>query len=284
MTVAGQPRIRTGVPFGGESTRAGAATPPRRAATYRAPVTRVLLLGGTTEASALAGRLAVRPDITVITSFAGRTAAPVHPPGEVRIGGYGGSAGLARYVRDAGIDVLIDVTHPFAAHMRWNAVEAAEAIGVPRLRIERPAWRSEPDDDWRSVADLDGAASAAAGFDRVFLTTGRQELEPFAGCSGTWFLVRAIEPPDRLPLEQAVVLLARGPFAVDDEVALMRHHRIDAVVTKNSGGAATHAKVVAARRLSLPVVMVERPPSPPGPQVATIDEAVRWLDQVARAG
>jgi precorrin-6A/cobalt-precorrin-6A reductase len=244
---------------------------------------RVLLLGGTSEASGLARRLASRRGVTVTTSFAGRTSAPVAPAGLTRVGGFGGAAGLAGHLRDERVDVLIDATHPFAARMRWHAAAAAADAGVPRLRVERPAWAPVAGDRWVTVADLPAAAAAVTGggFRRVFLSTGRTELAPFVACDGVWFLVRSVEPPDDMPLAAAEVVLARGPFAVADELALLRGRAVEAVVTKNSGAAATAAKLAAARRLGLPVVMVQRPPSPPGPTAATVDEALAWFDQVA---
>lgn len=242
---------------------------------------RVLLLGGTSEASALARALDARPGVAVTTSFAGRTSAPTAPAGATRVGGFGGPEGLAAHLRAERVDVLVDATHPFAAHMRWHAAAAAGAVGIPRLRVERPAWQPGPGDSWVAVADLDAAARAVAdgGYRRVFLSTGRTELAPFARCAGVWFLVRSVEPPDGLPLADAEVVLARGPFTVEGELALLRDHAIDAVVTKNSGADATAAKLAAARRLGLPVVMVERPDSPPGPLVSSVDAALAWLDE-----
>jgi precorrin-6A/cobalt-precorrin-6A reductase len=244
------------------------------------PSRRVLILGGTSEASALARALADRDDVEVTTSYAGRTSAPTAPAGRTRVGGFGGAAGLAEYLRADGVDVLVDATHPFAARMRWHAVEAARAVGTPRLRVERPAWEPGEGDRWVRVADLAAAARAvtAGGYRRVLLTTGRTELAPFAACPGAWFLVRSIETPDPQPLPRAEILLARGPFTVPGELALMSEHRIDAVVTKNSGGAATAAKLVAASELGLPVVVVDRPPSPAGPLVRSIDDALAWID------
>ena len=243
---------------------------------------RVLVLGGTTEASGLARALADRPGVEVTTSFAGRTTAPAAAAGRARVGGFGGADGLATYLRDEGVDVLVDATHPFAARMRWHAVAAAEATGVSRLRVERPAWAPEPGDRWTVVADLDAAAAAvrAGRYRRVLLTTGRTELAPFAVCRDTWLLVRSVEAPDPAvlaTLADAEVLLARGPFTVEGERALLDERAIDAVVTKNSGGAATGAKLVAARERGLPVVLVDRPPSPPGPRAETVAEALAWL-------
>jgi precorrin-6A/cobalt-precorrin-6A reductase len=244
---------------------------------------RILILGGSTEASALARHLAPLPGCEVVVSYAGRTRERVETPGEVRVGGFGGVDGLGRYLRDTGVDVLLDATHPFAAQMPFHAAAAGDATGVARLRVCRPAWTPVPGDRWRPVRDLDGAAAALGdlGARRVFLTTGRQELGPFAALTGVWFLVRAIEPPDPMPLPDARVVLARGPFAEADEVALLTDHRIDAVVSKNSGGTAAVAKLTAARRLGLPVVMVDRPPAPAGPVAATVDDALAWLAGVA---
>ena len=243
---------------------------------------RVLVLGGTSEASALARALAAAPGVAVTTSFAGRTTAPTAPAGATRVGGFGGPEGLAAYLRAERVDVLVDATHPFAAHMRWHAAAAAAEVGVPRLRVERPPWAPVAGDRWTGVADLETAAEAVrtAGYARVFLSTGRTELAPFARCDA-WFLVRSVEAPDDLPLARAEVVLARGPFELDDELALLRAHGIDAVVTKNSGADATGAKLAAARTLGLPVVMVERPPSPDGPRAATADEALAWVYGVA---
>src|SRR5262245_11322586 len=182
---------------------------------------RVLILGGTTEASALSRALAPRDGLDVVTSFAGLTDEPRAPAGRTRVGGFGGAEGLANYLRAERIDVLVDATHPFAAQMRWNARTAADEIGVPRIRVERPAWRAQPGDAWISVPDLDGAADTVQAHRRVFLTTGRKELAPFAECRDTWFLVRSIERPDPMPLAQAEVVLDRGPFTVEGERALL---------------------------------------------------------------
>jgi precorrin-6A/cobalt-precorrin-6A reductase len=251
--------------------------------------TRLLLLGGTTEASGLARRLADDPAWEVTTSLAGRTAKPAPLPGAVRVGGFGGSTGLATYLRAQAVDVVVDATHPFAAVMRWHAFEACDLVGVPRLRIERPPWEAQPDDAWRhveSVAEagtLLAAGGAPGPSSRVFLSTGRVDLSAFAPAADgeRWFLIRSIDPPDPQPLAPAEVVLAKGPFALDDELALMRRHRIDLLVSKNSGGTAAAAKLVAARELRVPVLIVDRPPSPPGPLVETVEHAVAWLAQLA---
>jgi precorrin-6A/cobalt-precorrin-6A reductase len=248
-------------------------------------MTRVLLLGGSTEASALARELGARPGIDLTVSYAGRTRERTATPGAIRVGGFGGIDGMVDYLRDERVDLLVDATHPFAAQMPHHAVAAARRAGVPTLRVCRPPWAAGPDDRWQSVPDLDAAAEAlrAQGNVRVFLTTGRQELEPFARVPDAWFLVRAIEAPAVQPLSRASVVLARGPFAEEEERALMVEHRIDVVVSKNSGGGAAAAKLVAARSLGLPVVMVARPPAPDAPTVPTVDDALVWVDAQAAA-
>jgi precorrin-6A/cobalt-precorrin-6A reductase len=247
---------------------------------------RVLLLAGSTEASSIARRLeSAADDDDVIVSFAGRTRERVALPGRVRVGGFGGPSGLARYLEEEGVGAVVDATHPFAARMPWNAAEACATCGVPRLRVCRPPWVARPRDRWCAVDDLEAATTAIEqlGVRRVFLTTGRQELAPFARLRDVWYLVRAIEPPDPMPLVNAHVVLARGPFDESSEFELMRRHRIEAVVAKNSGGDAAAAKLAAARRLGLPVVMVERPPMPAGPRVTGVDDALAWLDRVRAA-
>lgn len=214
----------------------------------------------------------------VISSLAGRVAEPVLPPGEVRTGGFGGAAGLAGWLRHHPVDALVDATHPFAATMTVHAAEAAAATGTPLLRLQRPGWTPEPGDDWRWVDSLEEAAAVVGGFSSVFLTTGRQGLGAFIGLRGR-VLVRSIDPPSPPLPEGTEVVLARGPFAVENELALMRLHGIDVVVTKDSGGDMTVAKLTAARELCIPVVLVRRPPMPDGVAVvATVEEARDWIE------
>ena len=242
---------------------------------------RVLLLGGTSEASRLARLLAERDDLVVVTSLAGRTATPAVQPGVMRVGGFGGTEGLAAYLRAEGIALVVDATHPFAAVMRWHAFDACRELGLPRLRVERPAWQPVPGDRWTRVASIDSAAaSVAAGrSSHVFLTIGRTELAAFsvAADGRRRWLIRLIDPPEDLMLAPARVVLNRGPFSEEGETELMAGAGIDLLVCKNSGGEATAAKLSAARRLGLEVVMVDRPGSPPGPRAAGADEAVRWV-------
>ena len=237
---------------------------------------RVLVLGGTGEARRLATAL-VAEGVDVLSSLAGRVADPVVPPGEVRVGGFGGAAGLTAWLQAHPMQSLVDATHPFAATMTASAAAAADATGIPLLRLQRPGWTPRPGDDWRWVDTPAEAALAVAGFGSVFLTTGRQGLGGFAGLTGRC-LVRSVDPPDPPLPERTTVVLARGPFAVSDELALMRQHGVDVVVTKDSGGGMTAAKLAAARRLGVPVVLIRRPPLPPGvPTVATVEEAVAWV-------
>jgi precorrin-6A/cobalt-precorrin-6A reductase len=237
---------------------------------------RVLVLGGTGEARRLAMAL-VAEGVDVLSSLAGRVADPVLPPGEVRIGGFGGAAGLTAWLRAHPVQAVVDATHPFAATMSASAAAAAEATGIPLLRVQRPGWTAEPGDDWRWVDSLEQAAAAVRGFGSVFLTTGRKSLGAFAGLTACC-LVRSVDPPAPPLPERTVIVLARGPFTVEEELALFREHGIQAVVTKDSGGGMTAAKLTAARVLGLPVVLVRRPPAPQGvPQVGTVEEALAWL-------
>lgn len=241
--------------------------------------TRLLLLGGTGEAASLAARLADEPRIEAITSLAGRTRTPTAIAGRTRTGGFGGVEGLAAYLADNKIDLLIDATHPYAAHMPHIAAEACARVGVPRLRLLRAPWAPAPGDRWIAAADLAAAAAALPDVARrVFVTTGQQDLEAFAPLTDTWFLVRLIEPPGApLPLARCEIRLARGPFRAETEADLLRDHRIEAVVSKNSGGEGTYGKIAAARILSLPVIMIARPPQPAGETVAHVDACLAWL-------
>jgi len=247
---------------------------------------RVLLLAGSTEASAIAREVDGRGGYELIVSFAGRTKSRVDMPGEVRVGGFGGIDGLVAYLRAERVDALIDATHPFAATMPHHASEACRIAGVAGVRVCRPPWSPGAGDQWHAVADLDAAAAAieSLGARRVFLTTGRQELVPFAGLDDVFFLVRTIEPPDPMPLPSATVILDRGPFDLAAERRLLVDHDIDLVVSKNSGGSATAAKLEAARELGIPVVMVDRPAPADLSTVATAADALAWLAELDQGG
>jgi precorrin-6A/cobalt-precorrin-6A reductase len=237
----------------------------------------VAILGGTGEARELAGRLAGRSDLRVVSTLAGRVREPRLPVGEVRIGGFGGPARMADWLRAEHVDAVIDATHPFAERISASAVEAARLAGVPVLLLRRPGWTARDGDDWRWVASLDDAAALLTALgERVFLTTGRQGLAAFAG-SDRWFLVRCVDPPEPPLPARMRLLLSRGPYDLDGELAVMREHRVDVLVTKDSGGDHTQAKLVAARTLGLPVVIVRRPAPPDVPAVHTVGDAVSWL-------
>ncbi|MBC7271171.1 MAG: cobalt-precorrin-6A reductase [Streptomyces sp.] len=224
----------------------------------------VLVLGGTTEARELATALAAHPGVRVTTSLAGRVARPGAVAGEVRTGGFGGAEGLTAWLRERRVDALVDATHPFAAAITANAARAAAATGVPAVVLRRPGWRPGPGDHWHTASTLANAAELLPGLGtRVFLTTGRLGLAAFAHLTDLHFVVRSVEPPAPPLPPHLDVVLARGPFTVADESALLRERRIDVLVTKDSGGAATSAKLTAARELGLPVIMVNRPPLPP---------------------
>jgi precorrin-6A/cobalt-precorrin-6A reductase len=239
----------------------------------------LLILGGTGEAAELAHQTATRPGLKVTTSLAGETRNPACLKGAVRSGGFGGVDGMVDYVREAGVDLVVDATHPFAAVISHNVAKACSAVGLPHVHLVRPLWIRQEGDTWIEVDDLTQAAVAVAG-QRAFLTIGRVELGCFAGMEDTWFLVRVIDPPaEPPPLANHHIIEGRPPFSIVDESALMSDHKIDVVVSKNSGGAATYAKIAAARSLALPVVMVRRPPPPDGPLVASVEEILAWLDK-----
>lgn len=236
---------------------------------------RLLLLGGTAEARALAARL--HPDVDVISSLAGRVPDPALPAGEVRIGGFGGADGLAAWLTENRITAVVDATHPFAATITAHADTACRRLGVPAVVLARPAWphgRAIVVSSDREAADV----VSGRGFSRVFLTTGRSGTAAFAGV-GAWFLIRAVTAPEAstLPTRHQLVL-SRGPYRYDDELALMREHGIDALVTKNSGGDMTRAKLEAADALGVAIVMVDRPALPDSAEtVSTVEAALDWV-------
>lgn len=242
-----------------------------------APAT-VLILGGTREARDLATLLADQPSLRVVSSLAGRVRDPALPVGEVRTGGFGGPDGLAAWLLEQRVAVVVDATHPFAATISVSAAAACAATGVPLLGLAREPWTPGHDDRWHEVDSLADAAALLPGLGRrVFLTTGRQGLAAFAAVNRAWFLIRCVDPPDGPLPADARVILARGPYDAVAERALMAEHRIDVLVTKNSGGPLTSGKLTAAAELGLPVIMVRRPPRPDVPRRSTPDEAARWV-------
>ena len=245
-------------------------------------MTHLLILGGTAEAAALAARLA--GELRVTTALAGRTEHPGPLAGAVRIGGFGGAEGLAAWLVEHEVDLVVDATHPFAAAISAHAAEACARLGLPRLRLQRPPWRRDPRDRWIEVADAPGAARALARLGgRAFVTVGTRELPAFAGLDMVWLLIRLIAMPAVLPaLGPHEFILGRGPFALAEERRLLQRHHITALVTKASGGAATEAKILAAREADLPVVLIRRPPPPDGPIVDSVEDAAAWV--AARLG
>ena len=237
-----------------------------------------MILGGTGDAAALAEALAGEPSLHVINSLAGRTSAPRPLPGETRLGGFGGVRGLIDYLGDREVDLVIDATHPFAAAMSRHAAEACDHLGIPKLYLARPPWRAEDGDIWHEAADAGEAAALLETLgQRVFLSSGQQDLDVFAGLDDHWFLIRTLEPVSGVKPKQALCLEARGPFDEAEEIRLLETHRIDVLVTKASGGAATYSKITAARQLGLPVIMIRRPELPSGPSVGTVEAALEWL-------
>jgi precorrin-6A/cobalt-precorrin-6A reductase len=247
---------------------------------------RILILGGTHEAFQLAEQLSAQGGVDFISSLAGRTREPRLPEGQVRTGGFGGAEGLARYLRTERITHLVNATHPFAAQISANAVAAAETASIPLLRLLRPAWTARHDDRWfpaRHAAEAAELCRREGG--RILLTLGSGELNAFAEIYNVHFLVRMVDAPEGLPLHDYRVITARGPFSLQDELRLLAEHHIGLIVAKNSGGEATYAKVDAARRTGLPIVMIERPAialDPRSPAVAGVEDVVAWIRQQAR--
>jgi precorrin-6A/cobalt-precorrin-6A reductase len=248
-------------------------------------MTRLLLLGGTTEANLLARAIA-DAGLDGVYSYAGRTDAPMGQPIHMRVGGFGGVDGLIAYLTAEGITHVIDATHPFAAGMSANAVTACKAAGIPLVALERAAWVAAQGDNWLHVADLAAAAVALGATPRrVFLAIGRQHLEAFAGQPQHHYLVRLVDAPmGDLPLPQVRVIVARGPFTVAGDRGLMRDHGTQIVVAKNAGGKGAVAKIAAARALGLPVVMIDRPVIPVRDVVRTVAGVMDWLHHSARLG
>lgn len=245
---------------------------------------RILILGGTTEASELSGLLAGDARFEPTLSLAGRTRSPRLPPIPSRIGGFGGADGLRRWLGEHAIAAIIDATHPYAARISANAVAAAGA-GVPLGSIVRPAWPRVSGDQWRDAASPAEAASAIGVSPvRVFLSVGRLELSAFRAAPQHAYLARTIDPVGDAPLPPRITLVqSRGPFDVEGERRLLQEHAIDVVVSKNSGGLATYAKIEAARQLGLPVVMIERPEKASGHVLANAADALDWLTKLHRA-
>lgn len=242
---------------------------------------RVLILGGTTEASGLAHLLAADRRFETTLSLAGRTSNPRMQPVRTRIGGFGGADGLAAWLAQESIEAVIDATHPYADQISSNAVAACGQLAIPLTTILRPAWLPEPGDQWLTVASAEAAADALGPEPRrVFLSLGRLELGAFAASPHHHYIARTIDPPEGITLPADIRLMfERGPFDEQAEMALLKQERIDALVSKNSGGAATYAKITAARKLGVPVVMVARPHKLHGHVVHNAEAAAEWLEE-----
>lgn len=271
---------------------------------------KILILGGTGEANRLVPEILARfgSAVSITTSLAGRTRAPTTPIGRVRIGGFGGAVGLREYLEKEAIDLVVDATHPFARQISDNAVTACAGAyagtapdrhlpaphsnpAIQRLALTRPAWHPEHSDDWRMVQSLEDAATLLPRVGKTaFLTVGSQELDAFKSVEGVAFAIRMIDRPDAdnpnvnpapaiETTANTILILGKGPFNLEDEKALLETHKIDVLVTKNSGGDATYAKLLAARQAGIPVIMVERPTPPPGPIASTIEQALDWIAQ-----
>ncbi|TCV70488.1 precorrin-6A reductase [Neorhizobium sp. R1-B] len=240
----------------------------------------ILILGGTAEARKLAERLAGDTRFITTLSLAGRTRAPAEQPVPVRVGGFGGAEGLAAFIRENGVTILIDATHPYAAQISRNAAEAARFANIPLIALRRPAWTRDAGDRWIEVDSITGAVGALGETSRkVFLTLGRQELSPFETAPQHHYLIRSVDPVEPpLDVPHAIYLTSRGPFAEADEALLLAEHGIEMIVAKNSGGPSSYGKIAAARKLGIEVIMVRRPVLPDVPSVETIEDMLAWLD------
>lgn len=240
---------------------------------------RVLILGGTADANRLVAEIARDSRLDAVLSYAGRTESPTPPPIAWRVGGFGGVDGLVDYLRVEKIARVIDATHPFAAQMSANAITACALVNVPLLVLERAPWQRTSGDRWIEVDNIVAAAEAlGVARRRVFLGIGRQYLDVFAAHPQHHYLVRLVDPPRApLPLREADVIVARGPFDLAGDRAMLMEHRIDTVVARNAGGDAAYAKIEAARDLGLPVVMVRRPFIPAREKVEGVADVLRWL-------
>ncbi|MGR3460736.1 MAG: cobalt-precorrin-6A reductase [Roseovarius sp.] len=238
----------------------------------------LLILGGTTEARRLCSAVA-RAGLTGTVSVAGRVDRPAPQALPLRVGGFGGVAGLVDYLHRNDVTHLIDATHPFAAQMSANAVAACAETSVPLLALTRAPWQAQPGDRWQHMPDIAGAVAALNGPKRrVMLAVGRMHLAEFAAAPQHFHLLRLVDAPDGpLPLPDCHAVVGRGPFTVEGDMALMRYHRIEIVVSKNAGGTGAQAKIVAARRLGLPVIMIDRPAIPPRRETHSVDDVMRWL-------
>ncbi|MDA9545776.1 MULTISPECIES: cobalt-precorrin-6A reductase [unclassified Bradyrhizobium] len=245
---------------------------------------RALILGGTADASLLAAEIA-RAGIDAVYSYGGRTRAPADQPLPTRIGGFGGVSGLTDYIRREGITHVIDATHPFAAEMSRNAVEACAQTGTPLLALERAPWIKAAADTWLEVVDVNAAVAALPDAPaNVFLAIGRQHIAPFATKPQHAYTLRFVDPPEAPLPFAADVIVSRGPFTFDSELEMLRTRGISWIVARNSGGDGARAKIDAARRLGLPVIMISRPELPERRRVERVTDVMQWLGHSTRLG
>lgn len=250
---------------------------------------KLLILGGTGDASALIKKATSIAGLNITLSLAGRTetarnSSQTNSSIQTRIGGFGGIEGLIDYLQQNSIDLIIDATHPFAAQISHHGATAARTYGIPYLIIDRPQWEKKIGDNWLEVETIAAAAKILPNVaKRVFLTIGRQELATFAHLQDIWFLMRAIDSPEP-PIPRGEIILDRAPFALEKERKLLLKYKIEAIVSKNSGGDATYSKVFAARELGIPLIMIKRPSLPPADRVSSVEEALAWLDRNINLG
>lgn len=244
---------------------------------------RILILGGTTEARRLAEALAGRADLDIVLSLAGRTSDPAPQPVPVRSGGFGGSEGLARYLTDEAFDLLVDATHPFAARISANAADAVSRCGVAAFALRRPAWQPMPGDRWHAARNVPEAIAALGPSPRrVFLAIGRQEAHYANAAPFHHYWVRSVDPVEpALTVPDVAYIHAKGPFRLEDELAMLRQYGIEVIVAKNSGGSATYAKIEAARQLGIEVIMIERAQAAGLAVVETVEAALHHIDHLA---
>ncbi|MBR0971159.1 MULTISPECIES: cobalt-precorrin-6A reductase [Bradyrhizobium] len=247
-------------------------------------MTRALILGGTSDASLLAVEIA-RARIDAVYSYGGRTRAPADQPLPTRIGGFGGVRGLTDYIRAEAITHVIDATHPFAAEMSRNAIEACAETGTPLIALERAPWAQASGDNWIEVPDVNAAVVALPERPaNVFLAIGRQHIAPFATRPQHAYTLRFVDPPEAPLPFPADVIVSRGPFTLDAELEMLPARGIAWIVARNSGGDGARAKIDAARMLSLPVIMISRPELPERRRVESVAEIMQWLGHRACLG
>ncbi|MGY3551695.1 precorrin-6A/cobalt-precorrin-6A reductase [Bradyrhizobium sp. USDA 4472] len=239
---------------------------------------RALILGGIADANVLAAEIA-RVGIDAVYSYGGRTRVPADQPLPTRIGGFGGVSGLAGYIKRERITHVIDATHPFAAEMSRHAIEACAETGTPLIALERAPWSKTPGDIWIEASDVNAAAAALPEAPaNVFLAIGRQHIAPFAASPQHAYTLRFVDPPEALLPFAADVIVSRGPFTLEGELEMLRTRGIAWIVARNSGGDGARAKIDAARRLGLPVIMISRPQLPERLRVESVAEVMQWLD------